>query len=254
MVKGGVALDLRLGDRARSTQDLDLAIAGLSGEIDNIFIRALESSVDDFFGFHVKHTLESTGDHNDLAMSFQVRAELDGRRFEDIAVDVGSLPDQSDPIELITGRALLAYADIVQTIVPIISIEQHLAEKLHAYTAVHPSGRQNTRVKDLVDIALIAEAFSPRAGPLQEALRHTYVDRSQQDLPTAFSPAPKEWEVPFRRLSTPTGIQKFDLESAEAIAKAIFNPVLGGLDPNFTWDANRGNWSNLQSDQMAPLA
>ena len=42
-----------------------------------------------------------------------------------------------------------------------IALEQHIAEKVHAYTATYgPQEQQSTRIKDLIDILLIADLAS----------------------------------------------------------------------------------------------
>jgi hypothetical protein len=101
MVTGGVALDLRIGEGARPTQDLDLAISGTSTEVDNSIVDALNAELDDFFNFYVKNTPSIVDKPAALTMSFQIRAELAGRRFEDISIDVGALLDANTAIELI---------------------------------------------------------------------------------------------------------------------------------------------------------
>lgn len=252
MVKGGVALDLRIGDRARPTQDLDLAINGNSTKIDSAFVGALEARLDDFFGFHVKSVFESTDHRTELTLSFQIRAEVAGRRFEDFALDVGSFPRKSDLLERIESRPLLAYAGIPQTMFPVISIEQHLAEKLHACTQIYSSGRQSTRVKDLVDIVLIARFSSPRADHLKNEIERTYLDRLNHPVPKLFPPAPDDWAAPYRALSTPTGLN-VNFKAAQDIAMALFDPVLNGSRSVGSWDAARQCWSDPQSDQMEPL-
>ncbi len=52
---------------------------------------------------------------------------------------------------------LLVFAGIEPTKIPVISLELQIAEKLHAYTQTYEGGRISTRVKDLIDLALIAE-------------------------------------------------------------------------------------------------
>lgn len=56
--------------------------------------------------------------------------------------------------ERITLPGVLAFADIAPRKIEAVHRRQHFAEKLHALTRDY-GGRPNTRVKDLVDLALL---------------------------------------------------------------------------------------------------
>ncbi len=95
VLKGGVALELRLGSRARMTQDLDLGVAAehedWSGvELAHALRRDLGVSGDDRFQFIVPEADEVEPLIAFVkAYRFSVEARLAGRRFETIRVDVG---------------------------------------------------------------------------------------------------------------------------------------------------------------------
>ncbi len=76
--------------------------------------------------------------------------------------------------EAIEGSSLLAFTGVVPIIVPALSLEYHLAEKLHAYTRIYSDGRGSSRPKDLVDIALISSESKFNAGPILDAARTTF--------------------------------------------------------------------------------
>jgi hypothetical protein len=88
VLKGGVALDLRLRDRARTTVDLDL------GRRDNeaaamLDFRAAEVvDIGDYFEFTVERSPHL--DQADVAgaVRYRAHAALDGRVFEEFVVDV----------------------------------------------------------------------------------------------------------------------------------------------------------------------
>ncbi|WP_166354304.1 nucleotidyl transferase AbiEii/AbiGii toxin family protein [Phytoactinopolyspora limicola] len=56
VLKGGLALDLRLADRARSTKDIDLAWRGDEDELLDVLIDAAVYDQGDFFTFAVERT------------------------------------------------------------------------------------------------------------------------------------------------------------------------------------------------------
>ena len=60
------------------------------------------------------------------------------------------------------------------------ALEPQIAEKVHAYTRGYgQSGMASTRVKDLVDLALIASASQVNADRLNRALRETFRQRDR---------------------------------------------------------------------------
>jgi hypothetical protein len=72
----------------------------------------------------------------------------------------------------------LAFADIASLKIPVISVEQHFAEKIHAYTLPRVSGF-NSRVKDLVDLVLLIQEGKIKKLALKEknrgySLEHNY--------------------------------------------------------------------------------
>lgn len=71
-----------------------------------------------------------------------------------------------------TTSDLLAYADIDPITVPAARLELHVAEKQHAYSRRYQGSRPSTRVKDLVDLALIAEFFPLDAASLRDTITH----------------------------------------------------------------------------------
>jgi len=99
ILKGGVALDFRLANRARFTRDLDLASDASEPAIVTQIVEASGTDLDDYFVFHVEDQGSIVRDGDKHALRFRIRAELAGRRFEIVSIDVGlgthltSVPD-----------------------------------------------------------------------------------------------------------------------------------------------------------------
>ncbi len=77
--------------------------------------------------------------------------------------------------------------------------EQQFAEKLHAYTL--PRSTANSRVKDLVDLALLVEAGGLATERIQEAVRLTFQRRGRHVLPSVLLPPPADWKRRFEALA-----------------------------------------------------
>jgi hypothetical protein len=157
VLKGALAHDLRLGDRTRATKDMDLIRNDGEEAATSDLMSVQAVRLDDFFNFNIEKTGPPGEDLEGAAMRYRVRAELAGRRFEDVVVDIAF----SDPLrwepEKIVGTDLLGFAEIEPVEVPILPLEQHVAEKVHAYTSTYSRGRASSRAKDLVDIVLITQ-------------------------------------------------------------------------------------------------
>src|SRR5262249_37532799 len=120
--------------------------------------------------------------------------------------------------------------------------DQHVAEKVHAYTRAYASGRASTRVKDLVDLLLISSLFPFQASRLRDAFGATFDARGRQPMPSAFPPPPPEWHAPVRRMAAEAGVHP-ELSDAYEQARAFLDPVLAGTIPDDArWDPSRQAW------------
>lgn len=227
LLKGGAALDFRLQDRARTTVDLDLAFLAERARVDADIIAATRTDLGDYFTFTAERIPVPAGQEN-VAASFRVLASIAGRLFEPVQLDVA----WTDPFmgsELVHGEDLLSFADIQPVSVPTIPVEQHIGEKLHAYTRVYVSG-PSSRVKDLVDLILIALHRELRAEQLRQALDTTFRERNTHPLPVSLPVPPATWRGPYQRLAREVGLDE-DMEGGWSVAAALLDPVLAGHVP-----------------------
>lgn len=148
VLKGGVALNLRWQRHARTTKDLDLGRQDNEEAATEHLLAAAAVDLDDFFTFTVERTAKLDTTLDGAAVRFHVMAELAGRKFDEVTVDIG-FGDPLDPApDTVPGITFLSFAGIEQLEIPTVALEQHIAEKVHAYTRSYGSG-STTRVKDL---------------------------------------------------------------------------------------------------------
>ena len=108
------------------------------------------------------------------------------------------------PLETVERPDWLGFAGIKQPRVQMISREQQYAEKIHAYTL--PRSSPNSRVKDLIDLALLTEKNRlDRVGDFN-ALRLTFERRNTHALSTSLNVPPEEWQRPFQALAEQCGL------------------------------------------------
>jgi hypothetical protein len=245
VLKGGLALQLRLGNQARTTKDMDVLLAAPHDQVDDIhqaLVHAALLDVGDWFQFEVERPtrlpVEPLG-----GLRFQVRGLLDGRRFEIFHVDVGWGDPLVEPAETLTTPPLLAFAGIPPTAVPCYPLTQQVAEKVHAYTRPRATG-SSSRVKDLIDILLIAELGEMDGPLLRQALEAAFEARTTHDLPGSLPDPPRGWAAPFRRLAGETGLDYTTLPAAIEAARSFIDPVLCG-EATGTWEPSTWSWQPL---------
>lgn len=94
-------------------------------------------------------------------------------------------------------------------------METHIAEKLHAYTLPRP--RPNSRVKDLPNIALLAEAGVLDASHLARAIRETFAHRATHPVPARLSDPPAIGATASRRYTCRMDLSFDQMTTAERI-------------------------------------
>ncbi len=152
--------------------------------------------------------------------------------------------DQPSPFEpdRVEGTDLLAFAGIPLVLMAVLPLEIHVAEKLHAYTRRYADGRQaSTRVKDLVDLALIASEVRLDATRLEAAIVETFGRRAAQAVPVLVPPPPAEWRLPYRVMATGIGLEP-DLNNGHRLAGRFLDPLLQGEVRSGSWDPSTRRW------------
>jgi predicted nucleotidyltransferase component of viral defense system len=229
ILKGAFALDVRLGLATRSTKDIDLARAGNEQAATAHLTAAAAVDLKDFFSFDVRRTPALDNAAGFHAVRYTVRAELAGRRYEQFPVDVALGERPAVEADQLAAPDLLAFAEIQAPVLPVVALEQHVAEKLHAYTASYgASGTGSTRVKDLVDLALISNLAELDSERLRQALELTFQARAGQPLPDALPSPPPSWARPYTELAREAGTTP-DIHAGHHAAAELLNPILSSV-------------------------
>ncbi len=239
VLKGGFALDLRLAAWARSTKDVDIEWWASEEELADTLLDAADHDAGDYFVLSIERT-GTPADRLGGAHRFRVSAALAGRPFETFLLDVGLRTDDAGDVETLRTDDLLAFAGIEPIQIPAVRLELQIAEKLHAYTRAYEGGRASTRVKDLVDLALIAELSPLDAVTLQKEIKSTF-DRRGARAPHSLLSPPPEWARPFGRLAEEVGIST-ELVAGHREAAAMLDPVLGGEVTDCEWSPAERAW------------
>jgi predicted nucleotidyltransferase component of viral defense system len=221
LLKGGYAFELRYRPKARTTRDIDLSVPRSR-------IRSLRMRLD-LVRDEIQQAAElDLGDHLQFVVgslrgelrgpplgggSFPVEARIAGKPYGHFQIDV-AFGDAvtGQPVELV-GDNLLAFAGVRPARVSVVSEAQQFAEKVHAYTFPW-TDRENTRVKDLVDLLLLVERGHLDHGELHKALEATFAARKRQEVPRVLPPPPQNWAAEYRALALDASVTPAELMPA----------------------------------------
>jgi hypothetical protein len=233
-LKGGYALELRF-KAARSTVDIDLTVTQVavttteSGDTNRVVREMLQGVADIPFGDWFEYTIGPPA--MDLTAApyggarYPIEARMDARTFARFHLDAGVGDVVMPPLETIECRDWLGFAGIARSRVRMISREQQIAEKIHAYTL--PRNTANSRVKDLVDLALLIGAGGLDQQRISDALRLTFGRRGTHALPAVLAAPPEDWQTPFQTLAEECGLPA-DIAAVFSVVEAFLQEVLAG--------------------------
>jgi hypothetical protein len=246
VLKGGLALELRL-EKARTTVDIDLRLLGdprdAAALIDAAARHATEPS--DFLSFLAEPDPEHPTIRGEGAVydgsRYKVTPSLAGERYGDVfGVDV-SFADalHGEPVE-VEGSDAFAFIGVAPVVARAYPPGSHLAEKLHAYTLPRRDGTENSRVKDLPDMALIATIPGLDAAELRAAIHATFTFRGTHAVPLVLPAPPPNWVDRYRNMADAESLAWKELPDVFAAVAGFLDPVLaGGVG---LWDPSDWRW------------
>ena len=192
VLKGGMALEVRLDTDARVTKDIDLGLRDEEIDADVLHNRLIDALSADPHGDRFELAaampeLLTPDSPGGATWRVKVDARLAGKTFGRVKLDIAPRPhelDQTDELELPNA---LAFAGIPPTTAEVVDLHRHVAEKFHAMLRTFGE-RENSRVRDLYDVALLIEHDLLQPTQLAEAAERVWSERDgtapPSDLPT----------------------------------------------------------------------
>jgi hypothetical protein len=199
-VKGGVALELRLKDRARATKDIDLVLHHDEADLALALERAVDAGErDGAQGFHFRRKGEPLVLEN-RTISVEFAVTYRGGAWTSILVDVARAEPGEGEIELVPAVPFEAATGIAgPSELACLPLRMHVAQKIHGMTLPARPGKRNDRFKDLVDLLLTESLVTDYAG-LREACESVFRTRGTHDWPPVLA-LPSHWADPFAVLA-----------------------------------------------------
>jgi hypothetical protein len=220
IVKGGYALEVRFALNGRATRDLDLAIPSLrrsamASLIDEL-TRAVGRDVEDFFQLGLGERRLDLGGAPEGGVRFHASVDLDGRRFDEFHVDVALGEESLGAPNWMSSPGLLEFAGITAARVAMTPLPQHFAEKVHAITRPR-GGYENTRVRDLLDIALMIENGLMPSDEIVTAIEQTFARGGTHPVPPRIPQPPPAWNERYAELAAGTQVRANTMMDAQAL-------------------------------------
>jgi hypothetical protein len=249
VLKGGNALMTREPDSARASLDLDLAARRAQQRLDSL-LHDLEDAaaldIGDHFRFVIVGRREHQGDTQPNVVGYQLTIDAYCGIKKVVTVTIDLVTGT-----LITGtpegvaRSTLAIDGLDPVVVTVYPMCDHIADKVCATAETHgPLGRASSRVRDLVDLVVIAVTQTVDADGLSRAIRLEWRHRGLPGTP-AFDP-PRDWAAGYAGLArrTPGCANFMTFEDAvHFVGKDFLGSVLAGQAGGQTWDPTGGIWS-----------
>ena len=243
ILKGGLALELRI-DRARTTRDIDVQI---TGDVEDA-VRRIRLALSPALEAKRQAQPADQRPHPDSFLVFVVRSEkplsliksYPGTRVT-VQATIGSKPFGAPfhidiatgdilvhPAETLTKTSFFDFIGVAPVEHRLYPLPAHLAEKLHSLTL--PRSYENSRLKDLVDVALLLE-LDPPTEQLQDAVGATFKHRATHPIPKALPEPPPSWRTryPRERARAFPWLPWTTLAELETIVRQNIDPVLNAV-------------------------
>lgn len=222
VIKGGVALEMRLRDRARATTDIDLIVEVEDADDMGAALRDALDGGYQGFTFRVKDDPYPMGDGS---IRTQVVLEYRERGWGTVQVDLspteGHRLEREEVAPLDLGFFGLEPAEGLSCL----SVRYHLAHKVHGMTKPGTEERPNDRVRDLLDVFLLRELVADgELLAIREACVDVFEARGEHQWPPEFRP-PAFWEQEFEASAERVGLGITVFDEAVEEARAYIGRI-----------------------------
>lgn len=225
VLKGGFALEVRLGLQARATKDLDLAMLDDAdgAEVQDRLLDALDVDAQDGLTFQVSAPRALASDEADNpGWKFTVTSYLGGKVFAPLRVDVVARNAEiAGAVGTIEVRPPILSECLSSTAMPAVDVAQHAAEKFHAMARTYAGDRPSSRVKDLVDVVLLAEAGLLPQPDLAGRLHTVWHVRDGMPPPAQLPEFPAAWLGDYAAMAAELDLD-IDYPTARSTVQRLF--------------------------------
>lgn len=254
MLKGGLSMLARV-PRSRTTKDVDLAARGASDleEAERQLSALVGVDLGDHLTFRLTRSLPTGAGENQPGLATR-RFTYDcldvdtGAQIDTVTVDVVVGPAPIGTPEYVEpANRLQLKRQLVTHPYRLFPVVDQVADKVCATMSTdYPGGRRSSRVKDLVDLVVLAQTQAVDLGELRVAIA------TKQTLsgmtPFAAFTIPGTWHrtYPNTAKGVPSAQTYTAAEAANLVARFV-DPALATADDSAIWDPEQLAWSATAS-------
>ena len=217
LLKGGYALEFRFHHLARTTKDIDFSIPYMNSPDENTIRKMLQEKakkdLSDWFQFFIGLPMREFDQAVYGGWRYPVEARVANRIFSKFHIDIGIGDAVISKEEWKTSEDMLGFAGIEPARVAILPVEQHFAEKIHAYSYPREK-RPFSRIRDLVDLILLIEQGLPGEDTVVSAIEATFTRRGTHEIPKSLEIPPATLAGTYADMAQDCGVGKKSMEEA----------------------------------------
>lgn len=234
ILKGGMALEVRIADAARLTKDIDLGLRTPVADETELHERLIDAlSVDSYgdgFVFAVSPP-KPLGQESDEWFTWRsaVSASLAGKLFGGIHVDISPRAHELEQTEHVQLPNSLDFAGITAPVVEIIDVNRHAAEKFHGMLRDYGE-RENSRVRDLVDVVILIEQEELETATLAARAVDVWRERDDSSPPKVLPELPESWPPRYERLAADADLDTPSFAAATALINQLWTDMFGSKE------------------------
>lgn len=222
VTRGGVAMELRAGEKARVTGDVDLV---LRGDPESLLAHLDASLADDYEEFSFERNEPQPLELRPHVRRIRVKVAFRTMPFMTLVVEVAPVEAGGDEIEEIAAHDLSTIGLDGPDIIPVLAIRWQIAQKLHAVTEppLRPGG-ENPRYWDLIDLQLLQALTGANLASVKDACRRIFAARCQQPWPPHITTYP-DWSDRYTTMASSLDMPITNLNEAVEAVHALIHAI-----------------------------
>lgn len=222
VTRGGVAMELRAGEKARATGDVDLV---LRGDPESLLEHLDASLADDYEGFSFERNEPQPLELRPYVHRTRVKVAFRTKPFMTLVVEVAPVEAGGDEIEEIAAHDLSTIGLEGPDVIPVLAVRWQIAQKLHAVTEppLRPGG-ENSRYWDLIDLQLLQALTGENLALVKDACQRIFAARGQQSWPPYITTYP-DWSDRYSTMASSLDIPVTDLNEAVEVVHAFIHAI-----------------------------
>ena len=221
LTRGGVAIELRAGQKARVTRDVDLTLRADAKSLTDYLDEAFAETYEDF---SFERDEPVTLPLRPQAQRVHVKVAFHTKPFTTLAVEVAR-SEAGEQAEHLPAHDLSTVGLNGPNAIPVLAAPWQIAQKLHALTeAPLRPGRENPRYWDLIDLQLLQALTSESLATVRDACVRTFAVRAQQVWPPRVTIFPA-WAERYAAMAASLDMPVEDVETAAALVHDLIDRI-----------------------------